>query len=458
MQQHDLPALLHTNAEVLTYFLHARNRQYIQAIDLAGKRLSEVGLLRRLKDNKIRVLLDAGAFILEMDNQTLVHHRKAYLKYLQQLEQRTLEQLYGPRILRGDEIASQLEGNLQLFGKLRRFVDILEDKYHPSTSDRESVLPSALEEVEQQREVANEVEQERELQRPSFIHALEFPGLHQVIQDFVETGFLSGDDVCPQACTVITSTRLWKKQMIETFSLISHVFLSPEFARTVRLGTEHESDNFIRPVNWVLLSMRSDVALVIIPEEAELVIPILREQADPPTHLLLYAAPFTKRMLHFNRLDYYSLPRLPIKWSPPSWLPFELGILAGRFYLAFAECQDFQHRIHASSGRTSESDRLPKSTSIEVESILSFLQEWLNLRRPGQDISHTPMGYICQGLTLRSDHHFFASPAEAEISAIVNGDMVYAPCLLYDDEESDSVSDGEVTIVDQIVEEKNESD
>ena len=172
-------------------------------------------------------------------------HRKAYLKYLQQPEQRTLEQLYGPQILRGDEIASQSERNLQLFGKLRKFVDILGEKYHPSTSDRESVVPSAFEEVEQEREVANEAEQERELQRPSFIHALEFPGLHQVIQDFVETGFLSGDDFCPQACTVITSTRLWKKQMSQSFSLISHVFLSPEFARTVRLGTEHESDNFI---------------------------------------------------------------------------------------------------------------------------------------------------------------------------------------------------------------------
>ncbi|CAG7937273.1 unnamed protein product [Penicillium salamii] len=414
MQQHDLPALLHTNAEVLTYFLHARSRQYIQAIDLAGKRLSEVGLLRRLNDNKIRVLLDAGAFILEMDNRTLVRtwlqeneqaqaavyfgtdnkpwvqyqtgktipllatpfadnmknclvyldeahtrgtdlklpqdargaltlglnqtkdhtvqaamrlrqlgttqsvtfiassevhqsiqdvcdksvgenlnsadvitwlldqtcatnrqlhslyfwqgndfcyrmqaaatfndflsnmdHRKAYLNYLQQPEQRTLEQLYGPRILRGDDIASQSERNLQLFGKFRKFVDVLGEKYHPSTSDRESVVPSAFEEVEQEREVANEAEQERKLQRPSFIHALEFPGLHQAIQDFVETGFLSGDDVCPQACTVITSTRLWKKQMSQSFSLISHVFLSPEFARTVRLGTEHESDNFM---------------------------------------------------------------------------------------------------------------------------------------------------------------------------------------------------------------------
>ncbi|CAG8139779.1 unnamed protein product, partial [Penicillium nalgiovense] len=626
MQQQDLPALLHTNAEVLTYFLDARNRQYIQAIDLDGKRMSEVGLLRCLKDNKICVLLDAGAFILEMDNQTLVRtwlqeddqaqaavyfgtdnkpwvqyqtgktipllatpfvdnmkgclvyldevhtrgtdlklpkdargaltlglnqtkdhtvqaamrlrqlgttqsvtfvapsevhqsiqdichktvredldsadvitwlldqtcasnrqlhslyfsqgtnfcyrmqaaatfddflsnvdHREPYLKYLQQPEQQTLEQLYGPHLLRDDVISSQSKTNLPLVGKLRGFMDTLRKKFHPRTSDKESAVLSALEEVEQQREVANEVEQERELQRPCFIDALEFPGLHQVIRDFVETGFLRGENVCPQASTIITSTRLWRKQMMQSFSMIPHVFLSPEFSRTVRLGTEHDSDNFGRPINWVLLSMRADVALVIIPEEAELVIPILRKHADPPTHLLLYAAPFTKRMLHFNRLDYYSLPRLPTGWNPPSWLPFELGILAGRLYFAFAECQYLRRRIHACSGRPSEVENLPTSNSVDMEITLAFLQEWLSLRRPGQDISHTPMGYICQGLTLRADHPFFSTSTGAELGTNVDNDVFYASCHTHNNEESDSASDGEVIIVDQIVEEENES-
>ncbi|KAJ6027407.1 uncharacterized protein N7446_003999 [Penicillium canescens] len=367
-----------------------------------------------------------------------VDHRKAFLKYLQQPEQRTLEQLYGPCVLRGDEIASQSESNLPLSGKLREFVGILREMYHPRTSDKESAVPSALEEVEQQREVANEAEQERELQRPCFIDALEFPGLHQSIQDLVETGFLSGDDVCPQACTIITSTRLWRKQMMQSFSMIPHVFLSPEFARTVRLAS----------VNWVLLSMRADVALAI---------PILREHADPPTHLLLYAAPFTKRMLHFNRLDYYSLPRLPTEWNPPSWLPFELGVLAGRLYFAFAECQDLQRRIYASSGRPSEGDRLSTRNSIEVTTTLAFLQEWLNPRRPGQDISHTPMEYICQGLTPRDNHPFFSTPTGAEICVNPNGDVCHASCPTYNDEESDGASDGEVIIVDQIMEEENDS-
>jgi hypothetical protein len=198
--------------------------------------------------------------------------------------------------------------------------------------------------------------------------------------------------------------------------------------------------------------MRADIALVIIPEEAELVIPILRKHADPPTHLLLYAAPVTKRMLHFNRLDYYSLPRLPTGWNPPSWLPFELGILAGRLYFAFAECQDLQRRIHAGSGRPSEGEQLPTNNSDEVETTLAFLQEWLNLRRPGQDISHTPMGYICQGLTLHNDHPFFSTSTGAEICTKVDNDIFYASCPTNDDEESDISSDGAVNTVDQIVE------
>jgi hypothetical protein len=76
MTQQDLPGLLHTNAEVLTYFLQPRNRQYVLAADPSGRRLSEVGLLQEISNRNIRVLVDAGAQILEMDNLSLV---KAWL-------------------------------------------------------------------------------------------------------------------------------------------------------------------------------------------------------------------------------------------------------------------------------------------------------------------------------------------------------------------------------------------
>lgn len=74
--QNDLPGLSHTNAEVLTYLLQPRNRHYFPACDPSGRRLSEKAFLQMLTDRGIRMLLDAGAQILELDNIALA---KAWL-------------------------------------------------------------------------------------------------------------------------------------------------------------------------------------------------------------------------------------------------------------------------------------------------------------------------------------------------------------------------------------------
>ncbi|KAL1647080.1 hypothetical protein SLS58_002850 [Diplodia intermedia] len=76
IEQHDLSTLVHTNADVLTYLLQPRNRGYVLAAS-QEERFSEEALLRKMKDLEIRVLIDAGAQILEMDNLTLV---KAWMR------------------------------------------------------------------------------------------------------------------------------------------------------------------------------------------------------------------------------------------------------------------------------------------------------------------------------------------------------------------------------------------
>ena len=68
IKQDDLPALSHTSAEVLTYLLQPRSRGYILAADSRGRHFSEHQLLVTLCRRKIRMLIDAGAQILEMDN------------------------------------------------------------------------------------------------------------------------------------------------------------------------------------------------------------------------------------------------------------------------------------------------------------------------------------------------------------------------------------------------------
>lgn len=71
IKQEDLPSLLQTNAEVLGYLLQKRNQTCYQAVDGNNKHLSERGLLKLLNDKEIRVLIDAGAYVLEMENHDL---------------------------------------------------------------------------------------------------------------------------------------------------------------------------------------------------------------------------------------------------------------------------------------------------------------------------------------------------------------------------------------------------
>ena len=72
IEQRDLAGLAHTNAEVLTYLLQRRNRRYCLAADRLGRRMTEYQLLQELYAQGIRMLLDAGAQIIELDNQDLV--------------------------------------------------------------------------------------------------------------------------------------------------------------------------------------------------------------------------------------------------------------------------------------------------------------------------------------------------------------------------------------------------
>lgn len=106
-------------------------------------------------------------------------------------------------------------------------------------------------------------------------------------------------------------------------------------------------------------------------------------------------------MLQFSGLRYYSLPSLRSEHVIPQSLVIELGIFAGRLYLQYEECAPLVKYIdNASMNRRSD------ATATETT---SFILEWLSLRRRGQDIMHTPLGYVCQGRPLGIEHAFFVT-------------------------------------------------
>ncbi|KAE8135900.1 hypothetical protein BDV38DRAFT_120045 [Aspergillus pseudotamarii] len=573
IQQRDLPELLHTNAEVLTYLLHKRNRGYrYAAVD--GRRFTEAELLMNLMRSGIRILIDAGAYILEMDNRTLVRtwldqdteaqaavyfgrdnqawvqyrtgktvplfatpfadnlkdclvyldeshtrgtdlklpadargaltlglnqtkdhtvqaamrlrqlgqtqsvifiappevhqsildvckngrnetidsshvvywllfqtcannrelqplfyaqgaefcrriqaaakypkflsdplHREAYVGVLQQPEQQTLEQLYKPQIPDIDlEEPTTGASSFSFSGRVAEFMQVLRQQHEESKLFQNSIVSSALEEVEQEREVAYEIEEEREIQRPRRLEAHQFPGLHPSLSRFAKTGILERSSFV-SAADVLFTTNLGLKYSREVTALLPRLCVSTEFTKTVKLRPGARRDEFMRPVTWLLCNIATEAVIVVTPEEAEELIPILRTTPAPSMHLITYAAPVTKRMLHFSHLDYYAIPSFPTQFAIPYWLSVEIGIFAGRLYFAYTDYACLLQQMQPGPEEQNSNGTLTTRQTAQM----SFLEEWLVLRRRNQDISHTPMGYLCQNRALSVDHPFFVT-------------------------------------------------
>lgn len=225
--------------------------------------------------------------------------------------------------------------------------------------------------------------------------------------------------------------------------------------------------------------MVTENAVVVIPEEAEIIIPLLRETSDNGVYLITYSAPLTRAMIHFNDFSYYSIPPLPTAWKAPDWLKMELGILAGRVYFEFDEYSNICDFLEDGSDKkrtrsvsdtledgslgfdecmTDEDDEQDiepgqivendKTAADSAKNPMLFLQEWLALRRRGQDFTHTPMGYICQGKVLDADHPFF-SKRERCVANVGVSDVTKAH-ELSDSEDFDDGGDDEFEFDDDI--------
>lgn len=200
---------------------------------------------------------------------------------------------------------------------------------------------------------------------------------------------------------------------------------------------------------------------MVTPEEAELLIPILRETQRSRrgciSHLMTYAAPVTRRMMHFNQLKYFAMPPLPEDWNPSEWLTTELGYFAGRLYFDWSEygsiCRFLGIDVSAPGVDELDSSEVdtaePQSTSAKDQSTeafsapsdssdaaakkcqlssyqskltskpYTFTQEYLAVRRRGQDFTHTPMGFLCSGKLLNQSSPFFRTEDTARPVGLV---------------------------------------
>lgn len=162
------------------------------------------------------------------------------------------------------------------------------------------------------------------------------------------------------------------------------------------------------------------------------------------TELLTYAVPITRWMMAFDKLQFYTIPRLPDNWNPPKQLVAELGLFARRLYFEWSEYPLVYKLLGVDESMTrkdeldfSESDSTEQEAGSTTDSSgsdafsvpiwdgpaeerakrtmepgprhvgftpkpFSFMQEWLLARRRGQDFQHGPMGILCQAKPLHA--------------------------------------------------------
>ncbi|KAI1741165.1 hypothetical protein F4680DRAFT_464954 [Xylaria scruposa] len=324
------------------------------------------------------------------DFETKYSQRQKLLHVLKQPERKTLDELYGP----ASELSSMNSGGKIVSPQLRSFMNKL---VRISSSQQGGVQAGVLEEVEQEREVEVQVEQVRQVEKRKRYTPLKYPGIHPDIMQFAQSGTLVAlhpeDTKNPgfeHAFAFVGRTTVG--QCFGVHETSSKLFVSGEFSKTVQVAkNSQEGNNFLRPVEWILWSPKTETALVVIPEEAETLLELLRgEEGKPFVHLIAYAAPITKAMNHFNRLEFYSIPELSKEDTIPEQIRIELGILAGRLYIEQSELEGLRNYMRVSKASAKDSNKI-------AEDPASFLLEWLTIRRKTVDVLHTPMGFICTG-------------------------------------------------------------
>ncbi|KAG2113634.1 hypothetical protein BD769DRAFT_1364038 [Suillus cothurnatus] len=204
-------------------------------------------------------------------------------------------------------------------------VDDLLERFHKLGF---GVLPDNRLDEEQVREVVNEIELQREVARPLLVT----PAKHVIekdIQFFIRTGCIpKGSGMFTPIFDVLTTT---SAAVLKSQPWTHHVLASRDFA-TVLVGFSDKTDNYIRPVNWILSSVASGVPVLVIisPFEANTLLPDIR--ASMQVHLHIYTPRVIKMMKPCDDLRLYSIPPLPVQWSPHEALILPLNIFAGQLY------------------------------------------------------------------------------------------------------------------------------
>ena len=271
---------------------------------------------------------------------------------------------------------------------------------------------------EQEREVSQEKEEERQIERPppavSSRHTL-----HKDVQTLVSTGSTPGNatGIIP-ACECLSRTTL--KSFVERLETAAFpdIWVTKDFARTIQTTIGHSSsnndlDDFLRPVQWVLSSLKQRQLVLLSPFEANHLIDQVRESRFVTLHI--YAPRTSMSTRSFEDLRSFMIPHRDDTPVFPSNIINDLNLFAGQLYFASRStyeemCQmlglylkDPPHNIKLPPNAIDPTGfvrDLHARKALDMNHVqfsdnpVAFLRKLTELRRKGQKFLPTHLGQI----------------------------------------------------------------
>lgn len=277
---------------------------------------------------------------------------------------------------------------------------------------------------EQERELAHEVECERENQRPPRVGPVK-PHLSDEVKQFIATGTLQqtyhrqSTNIIP-AFSVLVRTSANEHWQQTAFS--RGLLATLDFCQVVERGQikDDTTGDFLRPVNWIVSSIVNRNILVIMSSfEVNRLLPEIRE--SPHVLLHMYSPQVTRSTPSYELLDFCPVPRLPYPWQPNIPLIDQLNIFAGQLYfrdykayervcgflgLYLDETSSEKRASIHSDGFVDKSDRQALGMKYEspfVKSPVTLLRALVGFRRKGQSYMTTHMGHVLHGRLLTKE-------------------------------------------------------
>ena len=302
-------------------------------------------------------------------------------------EEQSLSNLYAPQALKtaarlGIITSSQENPNPMVQSLLKIWAELNQDNPEGATMHEEH-----------EREVAHEVNQETQIERPPGAKAL-CACVDKKLRRYIQSGDPREFRKFALAFNEVAATSSAAPLIAHIKSVWNHLRVTKGFIDAVERPVSGSYDNYFRPANWALARRYESGAtglLLLSQFEVNELLHDIRHESSEVT-LLMYEPRVMKSMSAVDSNTYGQPSVSTERWLNVNPQPrLELHLFAGQLYLdTYDQYRQLCEMVGTARGSTAT---VP----------LSFVKEWIGIRRKGQNYLQSHIGQVVSGRVLKED-------------------------------------------------------